>query len=525
MFAMRRLQAVSNLKPRSTALDCTLWLAALLLAACETWIDFDARPGLNWSLSVLATAGLFAAFSRMRNAPWSWPRMLPLLGACTLACAAAITASAFIDGLVLIGTPALLALTMLSSNRRNAADQFGMSDFLLAPLRAAADILREARRRIGEALGYAGAESSLPFLRGIAMAAPVTLVFGLLLSGADPVLAHWRDTLIQAIRSLSFLGRVSCFVAFGVASLGALGIALTAAEGSDRRSQLPSDPSFVLGNTERRIVLCAVICLFGVFLLLQASRLFGNAAAISGNGVTYAETAHQGFVELTIVSSLCAALLIALTKSSVSRRLHAIERSLSLAVVLQTQLLLVSAFSRMCLYEDAYGFTELRFLVQVYIGVVAIGLAALALEMLALPDFSRLAQRCAATVFIALLALVYWNHAGWIAQANFRRYERTGNLDIPYAAFGLSPDAIPEIVDYLPRLPLPMRAQLRSCLLSAYGSDTQNNAASLAWYERSYRRSRLQSAIHQLTVETGADIIKQSPDAIEPLAACADRST
>jgi hypothetical protein len=489
---------VSNPKPRSAVLVYMLWCAALSLAACETWVDFDARPGLNWLLSALATSALFAAFLRLRSENRTWLRMLPLLAVCVLAFGAAITASAFMDGLILIGMLEGLAVTLLSASQRGVVDQFRLPVLLSAPFQATADILREARRRIDEALGFAGAESSLPFLRGIAMAAPVTLVLGLLLSNADPVLSYWRDTLIQAIRSLSFLGRMTCFVALGIVSLGALGIALTAANESESRSQPSRTSSGVLGNTERRIVLGAVVSLFAVFLLLQASHLFGNAAGVRGNGVTYAQTAHEGFIELSVVSSLCAALLIALTKSSASRRLHPIDRSLSFVLILQTQLLLVSAFCRMRLYEDAYGFTEARLLVQVYIGVVAVAMSALALETLSFPDFNRLTRHCAATAFVALLALVYWNHAGWIARANFRRYELTGDLDVSYAAFGLAPDAVPDIVSYLPRLPLPIRTQLRAYLLSAYVSDAPGGSSSHAWYEWSYRRSQLELAIKRL---------------------------
>jgi two-component system sensor histidine kinase BaeS len=492
-------------RPRSAVLACKLWCAALLLAACETGVNFEARPGLNWSLSTLAAAGMFAAFLWMGGKALSWQRLLPLLLACALAGGAAITASAFMDALVLIGTLGSLAAALLINSSASVPDQFGTTELLLAPAIAGVSILREARRRIGEALAYARADSSLPIVRGIALASAVTFVFSLLLSNADPLLAYWRDSVVQSLRDFSFLSRTTCFTVFGMLSLGSFGIALTAAPAPDDSRQIPTGRSLVLGSTERRIVLWAVVSLFGSFLTLELSHLFGNAAAIRGDGVTYAQTAHQGFAELSVVASLCAALLIALTKSSASRRLQPMERALSVAVILQAQLLLLSAFHRMQLYEDAYGFTELRLLVQIYIGIAGVALAKLTLETLGSADFNRLARRCAVMIILALTGLVYWNHAGWIAQANLRRYERTGMLDVAYVVVSLGPDAVPELVDYLPQLPPPMRNRLRSCLHNTYASTADDTAVAHPWYEWSYRRSLLESALSRDRFAESAD--------------------
>jgi hypothetical protein len=94
-------------------------------------------------------------------------------------------------------------------------------------------------------------------------------------------------------------------------------------------------------------------CVLAGGAAMTANRLM-ESLILHGNGITYARTAHQGFSELTLVASLCSALLIVLARSSAAPgRLRSLERILSVAIIVETQLLLGSAFHRMALYEGA----------------------------------------------------------------------------------------------------------------------------------------------------------------------------
>jgi len=67
-------------------------------------------------------------------------------------------------------------------------------------------------------------------------------------------------------------------------------------------------------------------------------------------------------------------------------------RAISLLLVAETVLLLVSAFRRVLLYEAAYGFTTARLYAQVYMVVLALLLVLLAVELrgrIALPPLLR----------------------------------------------------------------------------------------------------------------------------------------
>ena len=68
------------LRPPAPALK--LWLGALMLAVCETWINFAAASGLNWLLSVLATSLAFVYFRLAAGKPLHRDRLVALIFAC-----------------------------------------------------------------------------------------------------------------------------------------------------------------------------------------------------------------------------------------------------------------------------------------------------------------------------------------------------------------------------------------------------------------------------------------------------------
>jgi hypothetical protein len=125
------------------------------------------------------------------------------------------------------------------------------------------------------------------------------------------------------------------------------------------------------------------------------------------------------------------------------------------ALCVQTLVVVASALHRMSLYQDAYGFTQLRLLVDVFEGwlgllVLAVVAAGIVLRAGWLPRFALLSGAA------ALLAIAAINPDAWIARHNLDRYAATGRVDWTYLR-SLSDDAVP----VLGRLP----AAERTCAL------------------------------------------------------------
>ena len=106
-----------------------------------------------------------------------------------------------------------------------------------------------------------------------------------------------------------------------------------------------------------------------------------------------------------------------------------------------TLVVVASALYRMHVYQEAYGFTRLRVLVDVFegwLGLLVLGVMAAGVTLRAawLPRAALLSG----TGLLLLLAAL--NPDAWIAQRNLDRYDETGKVDWSYLQ-GLSADAVP----------------------------------------------------------------------------------
>ena len=461
----------------------TLWLSSLAVAGFGTWVLFDASIGLNWSLWMTLAAASLGLSAWLGARRVSAPLAATLALACALGTGAALTADPVFHALIALCGLTLLALAMLVA-RDPATGWLDLPFVVGAPVVAGALALFEAARRSIELLGSLAGPRHRPAVRGAAMALPVITVLALLLAGADPILARARDAVLELIERVDFIPRLIFFGALLAGALGAGGVSLR--EGAVPRTPRPIRPSSArVGGLERLIVLASVAGLFGLFLLLQVSYLYGDPAAIVGSGTSYAEHARRGFGELSTAATICIILILALDRWGAAGAFERAARWISLLLVAETTLLLISAFRRVLLYEAAYGFTTARLYAQVYMVVLGLLLVLLAVELrggVALPPLLR---RAAGLGLGALAVLAWWNHEAWIARQNLERAIETARLDATYLVWGLSANALPALIARVDQLPPGPGAELRLRLLDRYGPKTTVRAC--RWYEWNLR--------------------------------------
>jgi hypothetical protein len=216
-------------------------------------------------------------------------------------------------------------------------------------------------------------ERSAPVLRGLLIAVPLVLVFALLFSAADAVFADIAGDLFDWDLDLAeFIDRTVLALVAAWFAAGLLGWAAV------RERDEPAPPALLarrprIGTAESLIVLVALDLLFAAFVVIQAAYLFGGLDTLEATGLTYAEYARRGFFELLAVAFLVAGLILGL-EAFVSRRSRAYVGAAIVLVVL-TLVILASSLLRLRLYQEAYGWTELRFYVLAAIGWLAIGAA------------------------------------------------------------------------------------------------------------------------------------------------------
>ncbi len=191
-------------------------------------------------------------------------------------------------------------------------------------------------------------------------------------------------------------------------------------------------------------VLLLINAIFAVFSFIQFRYLFGGSSFITPSSFTYAEYARRGFAELVVVTIINFGILIfGLTfVKKESRKIFTAIRALLSLLVIFTFILLVSAFYRMTVYEQAYGFTYLRIFTQAFM----IMLFFLFIINIIYIWYRRLP--IIKSYFVISLAIyIILNFANVdviIAKNNINRYFEIGQIDAAYLKV-LSYDATPEI--------------------------------------------------------------------------------
>ncbi len=469
-----------------------LWTAGLATAALGTWIMYDAMPGVNWVIWTLAAAVgllLFVRSGLSLGSPMTWLSTLAVV----IAGGASVTADPFLHALICVSVILLLAVAMLLSVDIRV-ERIKASFVILAAPIAFVFALAESLRRATEGLNLVRSPRVRAIVRGVALTVPILLIFALLLSTADPIFALWRDTIHDLLASWSFIPRILFLLGMLAITLGAFGYAdRGSVSGIPAISSPFSSPDRTsnrwLGSTERLTLMGGVALLFWIFLAVQVSYLFGNLPSITGSGMTFAEYARRGFGELSVVASITAILIIAAERYGKTDERQSLLRAITLLVIVAVFFLLASAFHRVSLYEDAYGYTTARLYAQVYMIVVAISFVALVREVLTTLELPRLFLRAWMTAALAFVVLIYWNHSAWIADRNIDLYASTGKLDTAYLTRGLSADATPTLVRRLPSLPEPAKSQLREAVKKQYLHPHTDN-----WFEWNLGRVRAREA-------------------------------
>jgi hypothetical protein len=468
-----------------------LWSVAGALGGLGTGLLFDAAPGLNWAVWTLASAGGILLCARVGGAPTRAALLVPLALAAAFGVATAVTAAPPFHVVIAGGVAALLAAAVRLAGYPGW--EALTAPFMLGlPVVTPVLVAGEAIRRAFEMVGLVATPRLRPLLRGGLLALPVVGLFALVLANADPVLATLRDDLAGAVARLAFVPRLMFFGALFTAALGGCGIVLRrgAAPGP-----VPEEPVRTprLADSERLVILGAVGALFGAFLLLQLSYLFGSAPIVPGSGVTFAEYARRGFAELTTVATLSTVLLAALDHWAVRGPRERWTRIAAVAVVGLVEVLLISALRRLWLYESAYGFTTVRLYAHAYMLADALFLGMLGWGLARGLTSGWLARRAAGIAAGAMVALLYWNHEAWIVRQNVDRFRQTHQLDTSYLVWELSPNAAPALVRALPLLPPILAEPVRDGLRQRYG--TPPHGVRCRWFEWNRGRERAGAAL------------------------------
>ena len=435
-----------------------LMFIALILGLGFEILFYGHRIGISlFLMTLLASVGLFASAAIMGKKPARESLLLlAVIGFFALMTMLRLEPmTIFINFVIILAFFALLVRTFCNGRFL----RFGWLDFFWAfigpPIEAWLrpwSVLAKAQ----ESLFKSGARRNvfLALLRGLFLTLPIFIILLGLLTSADLIFAERVEAALRWLnleRLAEYAGRAFVLIMSALFFLGSLVIALRS-ESERSPVKLGRFKAF-LGPIEAFVVLGAVDLLFTSFVIFQFVYLFGGNANISETGYTYAEYARKGFFELVAVGLLSIGLTLLL--AIWTRRDEKLARSwffaLCSVLVVEVGVILVSALTRLLLYENAFGFTRLRTYTHVFIPWMAILLAAFLILLLRenLRYLPHTVIICSIGFAVTLNLL---NVDRFIVGQNIARYEVNGSIDLAYL-FSLSEDAIPDLIHFAGEAP------------------------------------------------------------------------
>jgi len=389
--------------------------ASLTLAFITLALVFAGRISSLEARTLAGASVLFAALMTLRASPWLvWPDLAMAFALIGLAASVATRGSLLDIGIAEAAARSVHALVHVGSG----------APFAIQPV-------VQARNRMGLVA---------PVARGALIAAPIATLVAVLLAAADPVFASFFNLNLdfnQLMRDVTFIA-AGALVAAGL-------LRLSAAEPLSR----VDGPAWRLGSIEGLVVLAVLDAVFAAFAVAQAVAATGAAGdALRTAGVTYADYARSGFFQLLWVAGITAVVLILfsritnLTEQTTKRAFQV----LSLVAIGLTLLVVLVAFQRLRLYEEAYGFTMLRLYSHIFAVWIALIFLLLALDFCGLFRRRRwLVGATSVSAMAVLLVLNVINPEAIVVSLNVDRAQATHRIDAQYLAT-LSNDATPALL-------------------------------------------------------------------------------
>jgi hypothetical protein len=439
------------------------WTIVMLLGWAFDLLFWKKPFGINFAIYVtlcLATGILLLHADGLRLARHSGWLLLPIAFLAIVTFIRLEPLTVFLSAATALFLMGVFALTYLGGHWLH----YSLLDYISGYFRLFGSMIArplgfvvEARREQPEGSGKRNVHF-WSILRGIVIALPVIAIFATLLSSADPIFATRVNEFVDLFNLENlpeYIFRMVYILLFAYVIAGTF---LHVAQSADEK--LSEDKPIIspfLGFTESGIVLGSVIVLFIAFVTVQFQYFFGGQANIHIEGYTFSEYARKGFGELVTVAVF--SLLLILGLGAITRRDSESQRrafsSFGVSLVGLVIVMLVSAFQRLMLYEQAYGFSRLRIYTHVFMIWLAILLVSVVvLEMLRRERGMGLAMVLVSLGFVISLSLL--NVDAFIVRQNVQREIRSvtdkafsqGRADLDAQYFlDLSEDAIPALAE------------------------------------------------------------------------------
>lgn len=416
-------------------IDWLFFIMCLMLGILAEESFFRGEIGISYIIFIISFYLVF--YWKYRRYSFSHQR----LGYLIVCCIWLLSVSYFINdnqlfkvlNIVVIPGLVIIHLVLITSPKNFKWNQIAFITHIFSKLLGAFKYNVRFGAILGEGVkGGVGGDKWLVWkkiLIGVVIALPVLMVVLRLLMAADSEferiiggIPNWF-TVLDAEKILRF------FIVL-IATLGFFGfMQVLLIKHIHVMKQQDQTGKFKLDGIISITVLVLINMVYILFTLVQFKYFFSGTLQ---ENYTYAEYARKGFFELLFVTLINLSITIVVI-TLVERTSMVIRRFIQIMLtilVLSSSVMLSSAFLRMGMYEEAYGYTFTRVLVHSFmiflVIIFAYTLVKIWVEKLSLLHFYFISS------LIYYTAITVVDLDKFVVKENMNRYETSGKLDVFY---------------------------------------------------------------------------------------------
>jgi len=274
-------------------------------------------------------------------------------------------------------------------------------------------------------IGKFGLKKGSKVVIALAIVIPLVLIFGSLFAAADMIFEKWITDFFDFDVDKHNVWRVVRTISLFIFFSGVFYAYLL----QKRFKKKKEDEQPVNAKVEEKkndylisnIVLGVLNAFFLLFIAIQVMFLFGGHEVIQKYDISYADYVHKGFYQMCAITFLVLIISYVMYRINKSKKID-LGKILTSLFVFQTLIITASALKRMFLYEQAYGLTQLRFLVWHFIVYIGLILLALLLIVLFRKHYRLFVKISLIVSIVYLMYMTGINMQAKVAKVNIDRY-------------------------------------------------------------------------------------------------------
>ena len=434
-------------------------IGSIILSILQSILFWDKKPGISVLIFVIATFAILIytmykndSIKNKKALGFSVP--IILLGATYF-----IFNNLFfkkINGIAIIILFFIMCIYLNKDKIKIPQFFYKILTIIMGTLESIAEVLSYLKKfKIN--IKYQNNEKIFKILKAILISLPIVAIVIILLMSADSIFADLFSgifELIGKIKSFAGLtniaGRITVIIILFLFFAGFLINISSKNTMFTQEDEEQESHGIKIENITINTILTILNIIYLIFSTIQFTSLFSQIG--NAEGFNYAEYAREGFFQLMFVSFINFGVLFVanINKKEIEINSKIYKKMMSLLIIVFTIIIIISAFYRMNLYEQEYGYTYLRLFVYFILATEVI--LTIPIILYILEKNINLLKSSIIIVTTMYVVLNFINIDNLIAKRNIDRYfENSGKrtIDVDYLMENTGTDAVQEMLRLL----------------------------------------------------------------------------